>query len=424
MSVLELDLPSIEAGPGEKIFHRGTHRTLPPSDTVERVRPIMQAMGITRIANVTGLDHIGVPVVMVSRPNSRSVAVAQGKGIDLAAATASGLMESVETYHAEHILLPLKFASAEELRPHHRLVDLERLPQIANSEFHPKRPLLWIEGEDLMQRESVWLPYETVHTNYTLPYPPGSGCFMASSNGLASGNHFLEAVSHAITEIVERDAIALWSCLGIDRMGDKRLDLDTVEDPGCQEILEKYDRADMDVAVWNATSDVGIPAFICWIMERRSDNGCFKRASMGSGCHPARHIALSRALTEAAQDRLAVISGARDDLLAEDYDPPVDPEIEKAREAVFAQAGARLRFPDIVNMEGRTLEQDVAWEIGRLSAVGIDELVVVDLTQHGVFDLPVVRVVIPGLEGPHDSLSYVPGPRARAVLWETEEQAR
>ena len=36
--------------------------------------------------------------------------------------------------------------------------------------------------------EPAWLPYEMVHTNYTLPFPSGSGCFIDHSNGLASGN--------------------------------------------------------------------------------------------------------------------------------------------------------------------------------------------------------------------------------------------
>ena len=62
-------------------------------------------MGITRIANVTGLDRIGIPVVMVCRPNARSIAVSQGKGLDMDAAIVSGLMESAELYHAEQIEL-------------------------------------------------------------------------------------------------------------------------------------------------------------------------------------------------------------------------------------------------------------------------------------------------------------------------------
>jgi len=79
-----------------KAFRRGTHRAVAPAETVARVRPFLAAMGITRVANVTGLDHVGIPVVMVCRPNSWSLAVSQGEGLDLAAAEASGLMEAIE----------------------------------------------------------------------------------------------------------------------------------------------------------------------------------------------------------------------------------------------------------------------------------------------------------------------------------------
>jgi ribosomal protein S12 methylthiotransferase accessory factor len=89
--------------PVSKLFRHGTHRLLAPEETVARAGRFMPVMGITRIANVTGLDRIGIPVVMVCRPNARSLAVAQGKGLDLALAKASGLMEAVEAYHAEHI---------------------------------------------------------------------------------------------------------------------------------------------------------------------------------------------------------------------------------------------------------------------------------------------------------------------------------
>src|SRR3954470_5285453 len=161
-------LPNTRA-PTPKIFRLGTHRAVRPEETVERVRPFMAAMGITRIANITGLDRIGVPVVMVCRPNSRSLAVSQGKGLDLAAAKASGLMESVEDYHAERIALPLKLGSYEELRHSHRLVDVTKLPRTTSSRFHPSLPVLWIEGYDLLQQEPVWVPHDLVHMRYTLP---------------------------------------------------------------------------------------------------------------------------------------------------------------------------------------------------------------------------------------------------------------
>src|SRR5207247_5173478 len=134
------------------------------------------AMGITRVANITGLDCIGVPVVTVCRPNARSLAVSQGKGLTLAAARASALMEEIESYHAERIALPLKLGSYEDLRHTHRLVDIAGLPLATHSAYHPHFQLLWIEGWDLMQQEAVWVPFEMVCLDFTLPLPAGSGC--------------------------------------------------------------------------------------------------------------------------------------------------------------------------------------------------------------------------------------------------------
>ena len=156
-------------GTGVKAYRRGTHRTVDPAATLARAQPHLASMGITRIANVTGLDRIGVPVVMVCRPNARSLAVSQGKGLTLEAAKASGVMEAIELYHAERIELPLKLGSARELARTHRLVDLDALPRRADSCFHPDLPILWIEGRNLLTDAPTWLPYEVVHTRYTLP---------------------------------------------------------------------------------------------------------------------------------------------------------------------------------------------------------------------------------------------------------------
>ena len=57
----------LEARPdhaGVKAYRHGTHRTVDPTSTLARVQPYFARMGISRIANVTGLDRIGVPVVM------------------------------------------------------------------------------------------------------------------------------------------------------------------------------------------------------------------------------------------------------------------------------------------------------------------------------------------------------------------------
>ena len=403
------------AAGARKGFTAGTHRLVPPRETVERVRHFMPVMGITRIANVTGLDTVGIPVVMVSRPNSRSISVSQGKGLDVDAAKASGLMESIESYHAERIALPLKLGSVEDLRYSHSLVDVDRLSRLVDSRFTPYKQLLWVGGRDLLGDREVWVPYELVHLNYTLPLPSGHGCFVASSNGLASGNHRLEAISHAICEVVERDAVTLWHLLDEDGQGQTRIDLGTVDDPGCRDLLDKYAAADVEVGVWDVTSDVGIPAFLCRIVQRAAPPANGSRPASGMGCHASRDVALARALTEAAQSRLTFISGARDDLWRAGNDEFLDAETHASWLSCIERGEPCRSFADVDTWNGDRFEDDVDWACARLASVGIGEVVVVDLTKEE-FGIPVVRVVIPGLEGVDSSSNYAPGERARARL--------
>ena len=377
--------------------HRaGTHRLVSPEETLESVRKFFPVMGITRAADITGLDVIGLPVVTVCRPNSRAVTVSLGKGLDLAAAKASGVMESIEAFMAERLTRPLVLGSVNDLRSSHPLVDVDLLPGTTDSLYHPDAPILWIEGRELFTGTPRWVPYEMVHTAYTLPRPTGTGCFIATSNGLASGNHLLEAISHAICETVERDAATLHSVRAPEDTASRRVDPRTVEDPGCGEALGRLDRAGMSVAIWDMTSDIGIPAFICRIAERRQPPVVTTDDAEGMGCHPDRNVALLRALTEAAQSRLGFISGARDDPSGWDHADEMDQEPSTAPE----MAGEAVRdFTAIPMFDGDSLDADVAWELTALRSAGISEVVAVDLT-HEDFGIPVVRVIVPGLEGP------------------------
>lgn len=395
-----------------KSYRTGTHRLVAPEVTLARVRPWLPVMGITRLANVTGLDSLGLPVVMACRPNARSIAVSQGKGLTLAAAQASAAMEAIETYHAEHLTLPLKLASWQELRYRHTLAELTGLPFSAAGLFHPHLPLLWIEGLELFSGTPCWLPYELVHTNYTLPLPPGSGSFLANTNGLASGNHFLEGLLHGIYEVIERDANTLWNCR--DRVAQRHsgLDLTTVDDPVCREVLERYTAAGLHVQVWETTSDVELAAFLCQVWESAEHPfRLWPLPVIGSGCHACRAVALLRALTEAAQVRITFIAGSRDDLGADEY-----PSLDVAAPTLAADRHEPVRrFQDVPTWEAETFEDDLAQVTQRLDAAGIRQLIAVELTQPA-FPLSVVRVVIPGLEGPHDDADYVSGPRAQAIL--------
>jgi YcaO-like protein with predicted kinase domain len=395
-----------------KAFRDGTHRLTTPEETLAKVMPSMLSMGITRIANVTHLDTLGIPVVMVCRPNARSLSVSQGKGLTLAAAKASGLMESVEHYHSEHITLPLKLGALDELRATHQIVDVGGLPRLSIGAFHESLRILWIAGHDLVGGAPTWVPFEIVHTDYSLPLPTGSGSFVMSSSGLASGNHPLEAISHALCELVERDATTLFRRATPKREREARVDPSTVGDAGCREVLDRLERAGVDACLWEITTDIGIPAFQCTIVDHEPSPARPIGPMTGMGCHPSRGVALLRALTEAAQSRLTLITGSRDDV---SHGPlGTEGELDRARrfqERMQAAPPARS-FLDAPTHETSSFDEDVGWELDRLRAAGLSQVVVVELTKRE-FGIPVVRAVVPGLEALDDIPGYVPGARAR-----------
>ncbi len=390
---------------------RGTHRTASPEETFSRVMRLAPVLGITRVANVTGLDSIGVPVATASRPNARSLSVSQGKGADVISAKVSALMESVEAYHAERIFLPLKFGAYDELRFTHSMVDPELLPKRAHSTFHGRTRIFWIEGKDLATQKAYWVPFELVHLNYTLPSLPGSGCFLGTSNGLASGNHILEAVAHGIDEVVERDATTLWHMAGEEARARTRIDPSTVDDEACREVLDRFGEAGVSAGIWETTSDIGIASFLCIILETSPNPLRPLPPSAGMGCHPAREIALLRALTEAAQSRLTMISGARDDLAEALYRKVLDPEAQRRVQDWLDRARPTRDFRMVPTHLGQSLDDDVAWQHARLEAAGFPQVIAVDLTRPEL-KIPVVRIIVPGLEALHSNPGYVPGVRA------------
>lgn len=395
---------------GVKQFRSGTHRTACPEETLERCRPLLPIMGITRLANVTGLDILGIPVVMACRPNSRSVAVSQGKGLDLAAAKASAAMEAIEGFHGESVYLPLKLAAFEDLRYTHPIIDIDGLSVSMNSRYDSRLPILWIEGLELVTGAPVWLPYEVVHTNYTIPAPTGSGCFVANSNGLASGNHILEAICHGICEVVERDATTLWKLQSDSIRSRAGLDLDTVDDVACRAVMQRFSDAGVDIRVWETTTDIGIASFQCLALEA---GGGIADPEFGAGCHPNRGIALLRALTEAAQARTTYITGARDDIGAEHYQAPARARRLKDCRALMTAHQPIRSFVQVPSWEGESFADDLNELVRRLVSIGLHQIAVVDLTKP-VFGIPVVRVVIPGLEGAMEGPEYVPGTRCHS----------
>lgn len=361
----------------------GTHRTASLEATWKRFSPQMRTAGITRIADLTGLDTLGVPVFAAIRPLGRSLSTQQGKGLTPAAARVSALMESLETWTAEHLALPVMRGSYRALKA--RAVDIRQLPR-------PRKRLdldarhAWVTGCELTSNREILVPLAAVTLDTTFTAPP---VFDISSNGLASGNVLVEAIVHGLCEVIERDAEAAWRRAGEDR----RLVLDTITDPACCALITQITRAGARVFLWDLGGDTGVPAIGAAIMEDPSEPAWRTLGFyQGFGAHCLPEIAIARALTEAAQTRLTYISGARDDFFPFDYAKATDPEL-------LADLWSRLAAPcdepvladELPRIEVRTLGQALEQLVERVRG----PVIVVDLT-HSVLRVPVVKVIVPG----------------------------
>jgi ribosomal protein S12 methylthiotransferase accessory factor len=395
-----------------KQYRDGTHRSRAPGATVRDFARLMPRMGITRLSNITGLDAIGLPVYMAIRPNSRSLSAAQGKGFDRDSARASALMEAIESWHCERIERPIRHDSYRSLRRGDSVIDVTRLPRRADKILRLDTPLLWVEGWDLLSERRTWVPFATVTTNFVHD-PDADSPFVTSSNGLASGNHLLEAIVHATCELIERDATTLAGLATATERDGRRVDLDTVDDPYCRLAIDLVRAADVEVIAYETTTDIGIPAFECKIFDRPDvPRWHIKGFSGGFGCHPCPAVALLRAITEAIQSRLTLIAGSRDDAFSATYESMGDPALLREQLERLRASPPRRPFRGS-SLATDTFEDDLTLLLERLRAAGVCSVVAVDLTRDDV-GVPVVKVVATHLEGYNKGSYYAPGERAVA----------
>ncbi|GAB3012408.1 YcaO-like family protein [Bowmanella dokdonensis] len=385
----------------DKQFIHGTHRACSPEQTVQKYWPMASRMGITRLANVTGLDYIGMPVWVAVRPNSAGLSTSQGKGLTDHAAKASALMESIECWHAENIELPCRLGSYSSLKSELNLADISRLNYYRHAPPRDDLAMPWLEGYDLMNQTSCWVPFETVSTNYVM----GAGmqlnnCFVQSSNGLAGGNHMLESITHALCELIERDALAQRETDMRTLPAEHIVRPETVNSEICKQALRLLTRSNLDLVLVDLTSDVGIPVFGCSILDADPDQGWRTLPVFnGYGCHLAPEIALFRAISEAVQSRLTHISGSRDDIVQSEYQRGGNKDDLLSFQNRLRQAQGQRDFRTLTSQATDSFDGDVDWLLQRLRAVGIDQAIVVDLTRRD-FAIPVVKVVVPGLAAP------------------------
>ncbi|MGW7264858.1 YcaO-like family protein [Streptomyces sp. NPDC054842] len=293
--------PGWMRGGGEAAVTEGTLRTVRLDETWDRLGPQLSARGITRVADLTGLDVLDVPVWTAIRPGAATLTASAGKGLSHTAARISAVMESIEVAVAEQTRPPVTTRdTARAVDAGYRVDELSLHPVSLADE---RTVLNWTRGWDLASGTPALLPVAAVGLRGWAADRWQPATFVTTTNGLASGNDHVEATVHALLESVERDALARL------REGDAvATDLDTVgERLGA--VIERIHTAGADVALERIPSVPGTFAYTCWLTQPE-----MWQIFAGSGCHTDAAIAAERALLEAVQSRGSTISGGRDDI--------------------------------------------------------------------------------------------------------------
>jgi len=380
-------------GPAPKRYFDDGQRTCDPATTLKRIEPLRKVAGVTRVADITRLDRVGIPVFSSIRPSAGegAISVYNGKGASKEQARASAIMEALERYSGELRGDPLVRKGVEEMLSSENAIDPRELilPQVSLMHVMYQR-LAWVKGWDLIEGEDIFVPASAVfHPYSSMEDMP---IFRSNTNGLASGNTMEEAVLHGLCEIIERDA---WSLVEVRRKVQGDIDPPR-KDAIISSLLSKFELQGIEVHLKDLTSDVGFPTFAAAADDVRLADPAL--LTLGIGTHLNPRITVIRALTEVAQSRLTQIHGAREDTIHADANRRLGYErMKNMNKMWFSSAPDSTPLEDYDALDTPDLLDDIGIVLGRLRENGFKRAIAVDLTRKEL-EVPVVRMIVPGME--------------------------
>ncbi|MFD3700366.1 YcaO-like family protein [Streptomyces sp. NPDC058646] len=378
--------------------------------TAELAGAVLDRCGITRIADVTDLDVLGIPVFNSCRPDAAPGlnTVTSGKGTTATAARVSAMMEAIERTWCEPRAAepPLRASYAELVAAGRPTLDPRRLILRRGHRWTERQPLSWWPARELHSDTEVLIPALAVFT----PFPDEYGMFSSNTIGLASGNSPREALLHGLLELVEHDCTAFGETL----RGGHRISSGTLP-PEAQELVARFEGAGIQVQVFAYVNEIGIPTVFVTTDDTHSEDGLLING--GAGCHPDPTVALSRALTEAAQSRLNVISGAREDLNGQVHRRHASYEEMRKMLHTWSAGRSELDFGELPNNTTGRVEGDLRLVLDGLGTAGLDLVFATELAPP---DLPfsVTQVIVPGIENHHNDPARL-GTRLHAAMVRT-----
>src|SRR5580698_6625053 len=137
----------------------GIQRFIPAAETVISAASVAESLGVTRIADITGLDHVGIPVCSAIVPDSAdNLSVYNGKGLRPVDAKAGALMEAIERQIALKSRPPMvedSYARLRELAPtlNPCSINYELAANYSND-----RTYSWCQGVEIFSGEPHYVP--------------------------------------------------------------------------------------------------------------------------------------------------------------------------------------------------------------------------------------------------------------------------
>ena len=258
-------------------------------ETLSKVNSYIKKAGISRVADLTDLDPLGIPVYTVIRPLSKSLTTSQGKALTHDLAKISAIMESLEVYYSEEVnpdFYQEKVCFSESfINPN--LIS-------KNIVYHDDTKHDWCHVFSLKNNKKYFVPLQFLSIDTTNKSVLVEG---TSTMGVASGNTYDEAILHSICECIEKE------CYN-HKKNYLSLDINS-------ELYKKVSK-DHEIRLFFYKNDYCVPVIGCHIKSKNPFEN--QIIFTGYGAHVNKDIALNRAITEAIQSKITTIAGSRDDI--------------------------------------------------------------------------------------------------------------
>jgi ribosomal protein S12 methylthiotransferase accessory factor len=370
---------------------------------VGRSPELLRALGVTRIARLTGLDRTGVEVASAVRPLAHVLQVTNGKGERPQDAAAGALLEAAELFAAERGVADAWDTAAglaERLGPA-AVVSPRALDPDGGDDGWDGIRLAWRAGTDLATGAAVLVPAQAVHV------PPADGPWLGpsllrwTSNGMGAAPGREAALLHALLEVVERDRVARALPAGFTEgeVARRLVDpatlarwaprttvlVDRIEARGFRVFLLDLTEPASDRDHDHRTLRLGLPTAAALLLD--VEGGPVPVAA-GYATRLSRDGALRAALLEAAQSRATEIHGAREDVLGGDR------HAAAALRGLLARARPRRDARAIPDLRAGSAGAALRETARRLRRAGLRACAVELEAPPGV---SVVKVLVPGL---------------------------